>query len=52
MNCEYRKLEFTEDSSEGESHLRECGSTLEKQDRPAGLDSHVIHEIEEVEKAS
>lgn len=34
-----------------ESHLRECGSTLEKQARPAGLDAHLIHEIEEVEKA-
>ncbi|KAJ5443912.1 phosphoglycerate mutase family protein-like protein [Penicillium daleae] len=51
LNCEYRKLEFTDDSNEKESHLRECGSTLEKQARPAGLDAHLIHEIEEVEKA-
>ncbi|KAE8343330.1 hypothetical protein BDV24DRAFT_161767 [Aspergillus arachidicola] len=52
LNCEYRKLEFTEDSNEAESHLRECGSTLEKHARPAGLDDHLFHEIEEVEKAS
>jgi hypothetical protein len=52
LNCEYRKLEFTEDSNEKESHLRECGSALEKQARSAGLDAHLIHEIEEVEKAS
>lgn len=51
LNCEYRKLEFIEDSNEKESHLRECGSTLEKQARPAGLNAHLIHEIEEVEKA-
>ncbi|GLI72281.1 hypothetical protein PoHVEF18_000451 [Penicillium ochrochloron] len=44
--------EFTEDSNEEESHLRECGSTQEKQARPAGLDAHLIHEIDEVEKAS
>ncbi|KAJ5107650.1 phosphoglycerate mutase family protein-like protein [Penicillium angulare] len=49
LNCEYRKLEFTEDSNEDESHLRECGNTLEKEARPAGLDAHVIHEIEAVE---
>ncbi|KAJ5204600.1 phosphoglycerate mutase family protein-like protein [Penicillium cinerascens] len=52
LNCEYRKLEFTEDSNGHEPHLRECGSMLEKQDRPIGLDAHVIHEIEEVERAS
>jgi hypothetical protein len=45
-------LEFTEDSDVQESHLRECGSSREKQGRPVGLDAHVIHEIEEVEKAS
>ncbi|PLB48694.1 phosphoglycerate mutase family protein-like protein, partial [Aspergillus steynii IBT 23096] len=28
LNCEYRKLEFTEDSNDKESHIRECGSTL------------------------
>jgi hypothetical protein len=52
LNCEYRKLKFTEDSNEKESHLRECGSTLEKQPRPVGLDAHLIHEIEEMEKVS
>ncbi|KAL2822255.1 histidine phosphatase superfamily [Aspergillus cavernicola] len=52
LNCEYRKLEFTEDSTGKEAHLRESGSMLEKQSRPAGLDAHVIHEIEEVERAS
>ncbi|KAJ5279995.1 phosphoglycerate mutase family protein-like protein [Penicillium angulare] len=49
LNCEYRKLEFTEDSNENESHLRECGSILEKEARPVGLDAHVIHEIGAVE---
>ncbi|KAJ5710432.1 phosphoglycerate mutase family protein-like protein [Penicillium malachiteum] len=44
LNCEYRKLEFTEDSDEKESHLREYGSAKEKQARPAGLDAHVIDE--------
>ncbi|KAJ5737927.1 phosphoglycerate mutase family protein-like protein [Penicillium malachiteum] len=43
-NCEYRKLEFTEDSDEKESHIREYGSIKEKQARPAGLDAHVIEE--------
>ncbi|KAJ5364403.1 phosphoglycerate mutase family protein-like protein [Penicillium cataractarum] len=52
LNCEYRKLEFTEDSDKTESHLRECGSMLGKQARPAGLDDHLFHEIEKVEKAS
>lgn len=51
LNCEYRKLGFTEDSTAQKSHLRECGNTLEKQPRPAGLDSHLVYEIEEVEKA-
>lgn len=51
LNCEYRKLEFTDDPDE-ESHLRERGSTPGKKAKLAGLDAHLIHEIEEVEKAS
>ena len=49
QNCEYRKFEFTEDSNEKEAHLFEVGSTRERQDRPPGLDAHVIHEMDEVE---
>ncbi|KAF9893501.1 hypothetical protein FE257_010813 [Aspergillus nanangensis] len=51
QNCECRILEFVADSTEKGAHLRECGSVVEKQKRPAGLDSHVIRELEEVEGA-
>lgn len=50
LNCEYRKLEFTPDSSEEQATLVEYGSQLEKQARPVGLDSHLFLEIELVEK--
>lgn len=52
MNCEYRQYEFSKDSTQDDVHLVEVGVCREKVDRPAGLDAHVIHEIEEVEKAS
>ncbi|KAI9933786.1 hypothetical protein ASPWEDRAFT_168061 [Aspergillus wentii DTO 134E9] len=49
-NCEWRQYEFTRDSNGREAHLTESGSTREKQDMPAGVDAHIIHEIEGVEK--
>lgn len=52
MNCEYRLYEFSKDSTQEDAHLVETGACRKKVDRPAGLDAHVIHEIEEVEKAS
>lgn len=52
MNCECRQYEFSKDSTQNNAHLVEIGGTREKIDRPVGLDAHVIHEIEEVEKAS
>lgn len=52
MNCEYRENEFSEDSTQADAHLVEIGGSGEKVDRPARLDAHVIHEIEEVEKES
>ncbi|ODM20813.1 hypothetical protein SI65_03866 [Aspergillus cristatus] len=52
MNCEYRQYEFSDCSTAEDAHLVEIGVCREKVDRPAGLDAHVIHEIEEVEKAS
>jgi hypothetical protein len=51
-NCEWRHFEFTQDSTASDAHLTEVGNTQPKKDRPAGLDAHVIKEIEEVEKAS
>ncbi|KAJ5090813.1 hypothetical protein N7532_009497 [Penicillium argentinense] len=51
QNCEYRKLEFTPESNAEEAHLVEPGSSREKQGRAAGLDAHVVREIEEVENA-
>ncbi|KAJ6089982.1 hypothetical protein N7467_005198 [Penicillium canescens] len=44
-NCEWRKFEFTADSNEGDAHLKEVGNTRSKEDRPAGLDAHLIKEI-------
>ncbi|KAJ5762515.1 uncharacterized protein N7511_005897 [Penicillium nucicola] len=44
-NCEWRKFEFTEDSNARDAHLREVGSTQLKEDRPVGLDAHLIQEI-------
>lgn len=52
MNCECRQYEFSKDSTQDDAHLVEIGPPREKLGRPAGLDAHVIHEIEEVEKAS
>jgi hypothetical protein len=51
-NCEWRAFEFTQDSKAEDAHLSEVGNMQAKKDRAPGLDSHVIHEIEEVEKAS
>ena len=51
-NCEWRQFEFTQDSNEADAHLTEVGYTQEKKDRAPGLDSHVIQEIEDVEKAT
>lgn len=52
MNCECRQYEFSKDSTQDDAHLVEIGPPREKLGRPAGLDAHVIHEIEEVEKVS
>lgn len=51
-NCEWRQFEFTQDSTASNAHLTEVGNTQPQKDRPAGIDAHVIKEIEEVEKAS
>lgn len=52
FNCEYRKLDFTDDSKPEEAYLRESETAFAKQDRPAGVDAHIIQELEEVERAS
>lgn len=51
-NCEFRRFTFTEDSTEGEAHLREIGGTATKKERPLGVHAHLLHEIEEVENAN
>ncbi|KAJ5297386.1 hypothetical protein N7508_007635 [Penicillium antarcticum] len=45
-NCEWRKFEFTEDSNGENAHLKETGNTSSKEDRPTGLDAHLISETE------
>ncbi|PYI00268.1 phosphoglycerate mutase family protein-like protein, partial [Aspergillus sclerotiicarbonarius CBS 121057] len=49
QNCEYRRFQFSEDSTAESAHLVEIGNAREKQARPVGLDAHVVREIEEVE---
>lgn len=51
-NCEWRQFEFTQDLNEADAHLTEVGNTQEKKERAPGLDSHVIQEIEDVEKTT
>lgn len=52
MDCEYRQYKFSDCSTVEDAHLVDIGVCWEKVDRPAGLDAHVIHETEEVEKTS
>ncbi|KAE8151902.1 histidine phosphatase superfamily [Aspergillus avenaceus] len=52
MNCETRQYEFSSGSTQDDAHLVEVGISRERVDRPAGLDAHVIHEIDEIERVS
>lgn len=45
-NCEWRKFQFTEISNGKDAHLTEVGNTRLKEDRPTGLDAHLIDETE------
>lgn len=49
-NCEYRRFQFSEDSNKTKAHLVEHGGSKIKQGRPAGVHSHVLSGIEQIEK--
>nr|AWW17223.1 hypothetical protein [Hormonema carpetanum] len=49
-NCEFRKFEFSEDSSAHEAHVVDCGGGKVKQGRPEGVHAHVLKAIKQVEK--
>ncbi|KAL4876285.1 hypothetical protein BJY04DRAFT_223223 [Aspergillus karnatakaensis] len=49
-NCQYREFEFTDGSDAKEALVREVDSGRRILARPPGLDSHILVEIDSVEK--